>query len=93
MLKLDLIKYFKGSIAMLMINIHDAKTHLFKLVDAAINGKETIITKAGKPVARLVPITGLKPQYKFGVLKDKVKIAKNFDAPLSDDYFADIEGL
>lgn len=75
-----------------MINIHDAKIHLSKLVDAAINGEETIITKAGKPAARLVPITCLKPQHKFGVLKGKVKIAKDFDAPLSDDIFTDIEG-
>lgn len=77
---------------MSMVNIHDAKTHFSKLVDAAINGEETIIAKAGKPAARLVPITSSRPQRKFGALKGKIKIAKDFDAPLSDDIIADFEG-
>jgi len=75
-----------------MVNIHDAKTHFSKLVDAAINGEETIIAKAGKPAARLVPISSLKPQRKFGVLKGKIKISKDFDAPLPDSIIADFKG-
>jgi antitoxin (DNA-binding transcriptional repressor) of toxin-antitoxin stability system len=59
------------------------------LVDAAMNGEETVITKAGKPAAKLVPITILKEQRRFGVLKGKVKIAQDFDAPLPKDAIAD----
>ena len=45
---------------------------------------------AGKPVARLIPIN--KPQCRFGVLKGKIKIAKDFDAPLPDDILSEFEG-
>lgn len=65
-----------------IVNIHEAKTHLSKLVEAALLGEETIIAKAGKPVARLCPIEIEKPKRKFGVLKDKITIAEDFDAPL-----------
>lgn len=77
---------------MSIVNIHDAKTHFSKLVEAAINGEETIIAKAGKPAAKLVPITSSRPIRKFGILKGKVKIGKNFDAPLPDEIIADFEG-
>jgi antitoxin (DNA-binding transcriptional repressor) of toxin-antitoxin stability system len=40
------------------------------------------IAKAGKPVAKLVPIKAIKVKYCFGILKGKVKIAEDFDAPL-----------
>ena len=64
------------------VNIHEAKTHFSHLVDAAMFGRETVIAKAGKPVARLVPIEKKKPKRKLGILKGKIKIAKDFDAPL-----------
>ena len=68
-----------------MLNIHEAKTQFSKLVESAMKGEETIIAKAGKPVAKLVPISLKKPKRRLGVLKDKIKIAPDFDAPLSDD--------
>ncbi len=67
------------------INIHEAKTHFSKLVEAAIQGEEIIIAKAGKPVAKLCPITKIKPKYKFGLMKGQIEIADDFDAPLPDD--------
>ncbi len=70
---------------MLILSLHDAIVHFEELVEATINGEETVITKAGKPVAKLIPITPLNQQRKFGVLKGKIKIAKDFDAPLIDD--------
>lgn len=73
-------------------NIHDAKTHLSRLVDVASAGEEVAIAKAGKPAARLVPITHSSVERKFGVLKGKVRIAKDFDAPLQDDVLASFEG-
>lgn len=67
------------------INIHQAKTNFSKLVEAAIQGDEIIIAKAGKPVAKLVAITPQKPKRSPGLLKGKIKIASDFDAPLPAD--------
>ena len=76
---------------MKIVNIHQAKTQFSKLVDAALQGEEIVIAKAGKPTVKLVPINK-KKSYKFGVLKGKIKIAKDFDAPLPDDVLLDFEG-
>ena len=75
---------------MRVVNMHEAKTHFSKLVDSVIHGHEIVIAMAGKPVARLSPITP-KPKRKFGVLKGKVKISKDFDAPLSDEFLDQFE--
>jgi prevent-host-death family protein len=75
---------------MRMVNIYEAKTHFSKLVNAVIHGNEIVIAMAGKPVAKLGPISK-KPERRFGVLKGKIKIAKDFDAPLSDEFLADFE--
>ena len=74
------------------INIHDAKTHFSRLVDAAAGGEEIIIAKAGKPTARLVPMQQDKVVRSFGRLKGKVRIADDFDAPLPDEVIAAFEG-
>jgi prevent-host-death family protein len=44
------------------VNIHDAKTHFSKLIDEAASGREVIIAKAGKPVARLSPLATREPR-------------------------------
>lgn len=75
---------------MRMVNIYEAKTHFSKLVNAVAKGNEIIIAMAGKPVAKLGPIKK-KPMRRFGVLKGKIKIADDFDAPLSDEFLADFE--
>jgi prevent-host-death family protein len=75
------------------VNIHDAKTHFSRLVDAAANGEEIIIAKAGKPAARLRPIQHERSPRRFCGLKGKIiKIADDFDAPLPDDLIAAFEG-
>lgn len=74
---------------MKIVNMHEAKTHFSKLVDSVIHGNEILIAMAGKPVAKLCPIG--KKSRRFGVMKGKVKIAKDFDAPLPEDYLADFE--
>jgi prevent-host-death family protein len=56
------------------VNIHDARTHLSRLVDAAANGEEIAIIKvgkAGKPVARLLPIHGDRAPRRFGWFERK----------------------
>lgn len=77
---------------MRMVNIHEAKTHFSKLIDIVSHGSEILIAMAGNPVARLSPIQK-KPKRQFGVLKGKIKIAKDFDEPLSDEFLAGFEGL
>lgn len=75
-----------------MVNIHDAKTHFSKLVDAVMQGEEILIAKAGKPAAKLVPVLPRKPELRLGVLKGKIKIVEDFDAPLPGGVLADFEG-
>jgi prevent-host-death family protein len=77
---------------MTIVNIHQAKTHFSKLVDAVMLGEEIIIAKAGKPAVKLVPILTAKPIRKPGALKGKIKISKNFDAPLPDEILDAFEG-
>jgi len=70
---------------MAQVNIHEAKTHLSRLVDAAARGQETIIAKAGKPMARLVPLRAAIRKRKPGSLKGKIWIAEDFDAPMTTE--------
>ena len=74
------------------INIRDAKTNFSKLIEAVARGKEVVIAKAGKPAARLVPVQPQKTVRKPGALKGKMRIARDFDAPLDADLLADFEG-
>ncbi len=75
---------------MRFVNMHEAKTHFSKLVDSVMKGNEIVIAMAGKPVAKLTPI-GKKPKRRPGALKGKIKIAKDFDAPLPENILADFE--
>ncbi len=74
------------------INIHQAKTHLSRLVERAAAGEEIIIARAGKPVARLVPFRLPSQPRRLGVLKGKFSVPDDFDAPLPDDVLDDFEG-
>lgn len=74
------------------LNIHDAKTNLSRLVEEVNAGEELVIAKAGKPMARLVPIKAPVPAKKPGFLKGKIRIAADFDAPLPEELLAAFEG-
>jgi prevent-host-death family protein len=74
------------------INIYEAKTQLSKLVERAAAGKDVIIARGGKPVARLTSLNPPKSKLRFGLLKGKVKVAKDFDAPLPEEFVAQFEG-
>jgi len=74
------------------VNIHEAKTNLSRLVDQVSGGAEIIIAKAGKPVAKLVPIGRRGRVRKPGFLKGKIKIAADFDAPLPGELLDAFEG-
>ena len=71
---------------MAQVNIHEAKTHLSRLVKEAAKGKEIVIAIAGKPAARLVPLESAPAKTrKPGRLKGKIRITGDFDAPLPDE--------
>ena len=63
----------------MIVNIHEAKTHLSRLVERAAAGEEIIIGKAGRPMARLVAYTERKQPREPGALKRKLWVAKDFD--------------
>jgi len=72
------------------VNIHEAKTHLSRLLEKVAHGDEVVIAKAGTPVARLVPISRERTRT-LGVDEGLVSIAADFDAPLPDEVLADFE--
>ena len=76
----------------LIVNIHEAKTHLSRLLARVSSGEEVIIAKAGKPVARLVPIAEKPTRRKPGSAAGKVVIMPDFDAPLPEEIIRAFEG-
>ena len=74
-----------------IINIHEAKTHLSKIVDEVAAGAEVIIAKSGKPMARLSPIAAPRSK-KLGLLKGKIKVPDDFNESLDDEVIAEFEG-
>jgi prevent-host-death family protein len=72
-------------------NVHEAKTHLSRLLDRALAGEEVVIAKSGVPVARLVPVVMPAEQRPLGVEADRVFIADDFDAPLPPDVMDEFE--
>ena len=64
------------------VNIHQAKTHLSRLVDDVASGNEVTIAKGGRPMARLVPLGRDFSPRRAGLLKGKLRIADDFDRSL-----------
>lgn len=73
------------------INIHQAKTHLSRLVEQAAQGEEIVIAKAGKPMARLVALQQPKKAKRrgFGALKGKMKLLPGWDDPITKEELAE----
>ena len=67
------------------VNVHEAKTHLSKLLAEVEKGKEIVIARDGTPVAKLVPVPRKKNRITFGDLKGKIWIADDFDDPMPDE--------
>lgn len=66
------------------INIHDAKTHLSRLVERVEAGEEITLARAGRPVARLVPYRARRAPRRPGLWKGRVFIGPDFDEPLPE---------
>ncbi len=74
------------------VNVYAAKTQLSRLLEQVERGEEVVITRHGKPVAKLVPIEARRTPRKLGALRGKIRIAKDFDASLPDDLLDAFEG-
>ena len=77
---------------MTLVNIHEAKTQLSRWLVRAAAGEDIVIAKAGKPMVRLVPFEKQKRRRKPGLDRDRLVIARDFDAPLPDEILREFEG-
>lgn len=75
------------------MNIHEAKTHLSRLLQRVAAGEEVIIARAGVPVARLVAVEPKKKKIRpLGMDRGRVWVADDFDAPLPDHLLKEFYG-
>jgi len=76
---------------MATVNVHQAKTHLSRLLRRVAAGEEIIIAKAGRPLARLIPFTERREDRRLGTERGHIVVADDFDAPLPSDLLRDFE--
>ncbi|MGH2499289.1 MAG: type II toxin-antitoxin system Phd/YefM family antitoxin [Candidatus Limnocylindria bacterium] len=67
------------------VNIHEAKTHLSRLIERVRRGEEITLAKAGRPVARIVPLVPRVDRRVPGTARGRITVAPDFDAPLPKD--------
>jgi len=70
---------------MTTVNIHEAKTHLSRLLTRVQGGEEIVIARSGTPIARLVPLDRTEGTREMGFAQGRVRISGDFDAPLPGD--------
>lgn len=75
------------------VNIHEAKTHLSRLVERVQAGEEIVIAKAGRPAARLVPIEGARRRVKIGGLKPGSPVPDDFNTMFESEIEALFAGV
>jgi prevent-host-death family protein len=78
--------------ATMTVTVQELDKQIHTLLAEVQRGAEIVISSSGKPLARLLPFDNDKKKIRFGVLKGKVKVADDFDAPLPDDILAEFEG-
>lgn len=63
------------------VNIHEAKTHLSRLVEQAAKGEPFIIAKAGRPLVKVVPVSEdeARPQRRIGFMKGEFTVPEDFN--------------
>ncbi|MFC1611473.1 type II toxin-antitoxin system Phd/YefM family antitoxin [Myxococcota bacterium] len=74
------------------VNVHEAKTHLSRLLKRVADGEEITIARAGKPIAKLVPISGEQRPRRPGGWTGRVWVADDFDAPLPPELQVAFDG-
>lgn len=73
------------------VNMHEAKSNLSKLVEAAASGEEVIIARAGKPVVEMIPVRKARGPRQPGLLAGKIRISDDF-YETSEDIISEFEG-
>jgi len=73
------------------VNIHEAKTHLSRLLERVAAGEEVVIAKAGRPVARLVAYVQTPNRRLLGRDAGLFEVPEDFDAPLPEEVLAAFE--
>ena len=73
------------------VGVHEAKTHLSRLLDSVVAGEEVVITRRGEEVASLVPVRR-EPKRRFGMDRGRFVVPDDFDDPLPDDLLDAFEG-
>lgn len=77
------------------VNLSKSDTELSRLVDETLAGEEVVITREGRPVAKLVPVEqqpAEKPKRQFGLWAGQVRIGDDFDDPLPEDIMKAFRG-
>ena len=74
------------------VSVHEAKTHLSRLLRQAAAGEDVVITRSGRPVVRLVPVEGEEGRPAFGVDAGRFVVPDDFDAPLDESLLRAFEG-
>lgn len=74
------------------VNVHEAKTHLSRLLEQVEAGQEVVIARAGRPVARLVPLPAALQPRQLGLLAGRYTVPDDWDAPLPADVLASFSG-
>lgn len=77
---------------MATVNVHEAKTQLSRLLARVAGGEEIVIARAGRPVARLLPVQGQAARRTPGALRGRIELSERFDEPLPADEQAAWEG-
>jgi len=70
------------------VNIHEAKTHLSKLVDQVVGGETVVIAKAGKPLVRVSAIDAPAEPRRLGFLEGEIIVPEDFDTMGADEIAA-----
>ena len=75
------------------VNMHEAKSQLSKLVERVNSGEEIVISRRGRPVARLIPYESKQSRVDglVGCMKDRIVLHEGWDAPLSAEEIAAFE--
>jgi prevent-host-death family protein len=77
---------------MKIVNVHEAKTHLSRLLEEVAAGQEVVIARAGRPVARLTALQPTRPPRQLGALAGLYTVPEDWDAPLPADLIARFGG-
>lgn len=78
---------------MKVVNIHEAKTHLSRLVAAAAAGESFVIARAGKPLVRVVPVDAPARPSRLGFMQGEFSVPDDFDTMCADEIRALFEGF